>query len=125
MRSPPQVDIDLVSFHADPYPTLALLRREAPVAFVPQLGSTLLTRLDDIVVWEKRTDVFSSDQPQGLMNRLMGRNMMRKDGAEHLAERKVFLMAVSPQAVKAVWTERFSAHARRILDAIAAQGAAD
>jgi cytochrome P450 len=125
MSAPPSVDIDLLSFNADPYPTLALLRREAPMAFVPQLGSTLLTRLDDIVVWEKRIDVFSSDQPHGLMNRLMGQNMMRKDGAEHLAERKVFLRAVSPQVVKQVWTDRFRAHAERILDQIAALGAAD
>jgi cytochrome P450 len=125
MPAPPRIDIDLASFNADPYPMLARLRREAPVAFVPQLGSTLLTRLDDIAVWEKRIDVFSSHQPQGLMNRLMGHNMMRKDGAEHLAERKVFLKAVSAQAVKEVWTERFRAHALRILDEIAPLGAAD
>lgn len=125
MPTPPTVDIDLSSFNADPYPTLALLRREAPVALVPQLGSTLLTRLDDIVVWEKRVDVFSSHQPQGLMNRLMGQNMMRKDGPEHLAERKVFLRAVSAQAVKEVWMDRFIAHAERILDEIATSGAAD
>jgi cytochrome P450 len=125
MPAPPQVDIDLASFNADPYPALARLRREAPVAFVPQLGSILLTRLDDIVVWEKRIDVFSSHQPQGLMTRLMGHNMMRKDGAEHMAERKVFFRAVSPQAVKEVWTERFRAHAGRILDEIAPLGAAD
>src|SRR5262249_59873555 len=68
MPAPPEVEIDLSSFNADPYPMLAVLRREAPVAFVPQLGSTLLTRLDDIVVWEKRIEVFSSHQPQGLMN---------------------------------------------------------
>lgn len=125
MPAPPRIDVDLASFHADPYPTLAMLRREAPVAFVPQLGSTLLTRLDDIVLWEKRTDVFSSHQPQGLMNRLMGQNMMRKDGAEHLAERKVFLMATSPQAVKHVWSTRFRTHAQRILDEVAELGAAD
>ncbi len=125
MRAPPTVDIDLSSFSLDPYPTLALLRREAPVAFVPQLGSALLTRLDDIAVWEKRADVFSSHQPQGLMNRLMGHNMMRKDGADHLAERKVFLRAVSPQTVKDVWTERFRNHAERILGDIAPLGAAD
>jgi hypothetical protein len=68
-----------------------------------------------IIVWEKRIDVFSSHQPEGLMNRLMGHNMTRKDGAEHLAERKVFLKAVSPQAVKEVWIERFRTHAQRIL----------
>ncbi|MBO0741737.1 MAG: cytochrome P450 [Hyphomicrobiaceae bacterium] len=125
MPTPPEVDIDLSSFNADPYPMLAVLRRDAPVAFVPQLGSTLLTRLDDIAIWEKRIDVFSSHQPQGLMNRLMGHNMMRKDGAEHMAERKVFLKAVSQQAVKEVWTERFRTHALRILEELAPLGAAD
>lgn len=119
MPAPPEVDIDLSSFNADPYPMLAVLRRDAPVAFVPQLGSTLLTRLDDIAIREKRTDVFSSHQPQGLMNRLMGHNMIRKDGAEHMAERKVFLKAVSQQAVKEVWTERFRRHALRILEELA------
>ena len=42
-----------------------------------------------------------------------------------MAERKVFLKAVSPQAVKEVWTERFRTHARRILDEIAPLGGAD
>ena len=124
-RPPPSVDIDLAAFTADPYPTLARLRREAPVAHVPQLGSVLLTRRDDIDYWEKQIDVFSSHQPQGLMNRLMGHNMMRKDGAEHLAERKLFLQAVSIRAVKEVWTERFRMHAERIAEAIAPLGAAD
>ena len=35
-----------------------------------------------------RSTCFSSHQPQGLMNRLMGHNMMRKDGDAHMAERK-------------------------------------
>ena len=125
MPGPEHVDIDMAAFTADPYPALARLRREAPIAFVPQLGAALLTRLDDITVWEKRIDVFSSDQPNGLMNRLMGQNMMRKDGPAHLAERKVFLKAVSPQAVKEVWIECFRAHAQRILDEIAPLGAGD
>ena len=33
---------------------------------------------------EKRIDVFSSHQPAGLMNTLMGHNMMRKDGEAHM-----------------------------------------
>ena len=99
------------------------MRREAPIAFVPQLGSTLLTRRDDIFVSEKRIDVFSSDQPAGLMNRLMGHNMMRKDGEAHMAERSIFFPAVSPKAVRAHWRAEFQAHADRILDAIAGRGA--
>ena len=63
------------------------MRKEAPIAFVPQLGSTVFTRRDDIFTQEKRIDVFSSHQPAGLMNTLMGHNMMRKDGDAHMSER--------------------------------------
>jgi len=117
--------IDVADFWRDPYPALARMRREAPIAFVPQLNATLLTRRDDIFVSEKRIDVFSSHQPAGLMNRLMGQNMMRKDGAAHMAERSIFFPAVSPKAVRAHWRDAFQAHADRILDGLEGAGRAD
>ena len=98
MSNAPHFDIDVASFWADPYPDLAKMRREAPIAFVPQLGSTVFTRRDDIFTQEKRVDVFSSHQPAGLMNTLMGHNMMRKDGEAHMAERAAMFPAVSPRA---------------------------
>ena len=125
MSTAPHFEIDVADFWRDPYPVLARMRREAPIAFVPQLGSTLLTRRDDIFVSEKRIDVFSSDQPAGLMTRLMGHNMMRKDGDAHMAERSIFFPAVSPKAVRAHWRAEFQAHADRILDEIAGAGRAD
>jgi len=57
------------------------------------------------------------------MNRLMGHNMMRKDGQSHLAERQAIFPAVSPKTVKAHWTGQFQAHADRIIDAVAPAGA--
>ena len=125
MSTAPRVDIDLPEFWQDPYPALARLRAEAPIAFVPQLGSTLFTRRDDIFTCEKIIDVFSSHQPAGLMNRLMGHNMMRKDGDAHLAERKAIFPAVSPKTVKAHWSTTFQAHADRLLHALAPAGRAD
>ena len=125
MSTAPHFNIDLHEFWRDPYPALAAMRREAPICFVPQLGSTLLTRRDDIFVSEKRIDVFSSHQPAGLMNRLMGHNMMRKDGEAHMAERSIFFPAVSPKATRAHWRDEFAKHAERILDALAPKGAAD
>jgi len=125
MAGAPQFDIDAQDFWRDPYPALARMRREAPIVFVPQLGSTLLTRRDDIFLCEKKIDVFSSHQPAGLMNRLMGHNMMRKDGEAHMAERSIFFPAVSPRAVRAHWLAEFQAHADRILDEIAPNGSAD
>src|SRR5436853_2744174 len=125
MSSAPHFAIDREEFWRDPYPAFAAMRREAPICCVPQLGSTLFTRRDDIFVCEKRIDVFSSHQPAGLMNRLMGHNMMRKDGDAHMAERAIYFPAVSPKAMRAHWREAFQAHADRILDALAPQGCAD
>jgi cytochrome P450 len=125
MSSAPHFPIDVQEFWANPYPALAQMRRDAPICFVPQLGSTLLTRRDDIFVSEKRIDVFSSDQPAGLMVKLMGHNMMRKDGEAHMAERAIFFPAVSPKAVRAHWLAEFQAHADRILDSLEEKGAAD
>lgn len=125
MSTAPHFSIDLSAFWHDPYPTLARMRREAPIAFVPELNGTVFTRRDDIFVAEKIVDVFSSHQPAGLMNRLMGHNMMRKDGPTHLTERAAAFPTVSPKTVKAVWTAKFQAHADRILDELAPLKGAD
>jgi hypothetical protein len=101
------------------------MRKEAPIAFVPQLNSTVFTRRGDIYTQEKRIDIFSSHQPGGLMNVLMGHNMMRKDGDSHMAERAQMFPAVSPRAVKATWLANFQAHADRVLDELKPTGRAD
>src|SRR5258708_14515335 len=101
------------------------MRREAPIAFVPQVGSTIFTRRGDIFSQEKRIDVFSSHQPAGLMNTLMGHNMMRKDGDAHMSERAAMFLAVSPRTVRDTWLRQFQAHADRILDELAQRGRAD
>ncbi len=125
MSTAPHFDIDLAAFWHDPYPVLAQLRAEAPIAYVPQLGGVVMTRRDDIAVSEKQIEVFSSHQPEGLMNKLMGHNLMRKDGEEHQAERKVIFPAVSPRTVKGTWREKFQAHTDRILDDLVPAGSGD
>ena len=85
---PIQQSIHLDTFIRDPYPALAVLRRDAPIAYVPELNAILMTKRDDIFICEKNISVFSSDQPDGLMTQLMGQNMMRKDGADHQRERQ-------------------------------------
>jgi hypothetical protein len=125
LSTAPRIDIDVADFWRDPYPSLAIMRREAPIAFVPQLASTLLCSRDDIFVSEKQIDVFSSHQPAGLMNRLMGHNMMRKDGSAHLDERRAIFPAVSPKTVKSHWTAQFQAHADRILDTLEPSGSCE
>jgi hypothetical protein len=125
MSNAPHFDIDVREFWNDPYPALKRMRAETPIAFIPQLGSTIFTRRDDIFVSEKQIAVFSSHQPAGLMNVLMGHNMMRKDGDAHMSERAAMFPAVSPRTVRDTWRAQFQAHADRILDDLAPQGRAD
>ena len=125
MSDAPRAEIDLAAFWRDPYPALAAMRRDAPIAHVPQLGATLITRRDDIYVCEKNVAVFSSHQPAGLMNVLMGHNMMRKDGDEHMAERHAIFPTVSPKTVRDSWTAAFTNHADAVLDDLAPLGGAD
>lgn len=125
MSNAPVTHIDPAAFNADPYPTLAQMRRNAPITYVPELNATLLTRRDDIHREEKRIDVFSSHQPDGLMSVLMGENMMRKDGADHMAERRALFPALSPRTVAAHWKPLFARAARDILEELAPKGQCD
>jgi hypothetical protein len=122
---PPVFDIDLAAFRRDPYPFHRDMHARAPICHVPQLGATLITRRDDIFVCEKNVEVFSSVQPEGLMVRLMGENMMRKDGEAHATERRQIFPAVSPRTVAGHWRERFRRIADAVLDEIAPRGHAD
>ncbi|MEL7167508.1 MAG: cytochrome P450, partial [Pseudomonadota bacterium] len=125
MSDAPTYHIDPTRFHADPYPDLAEMRARAPVCFVPELGATLITRRDDIFREEKRTDVFSSDQPDGLLTRVMGANMMRKDGAAHMRERKALFPALSPRTVRDVLSQRFQRLVQDHLDRLRPLGQCD
>ena len=125
MLDAPRYEIDPAAFWRDPYPDLERMRAAAPIAFVPQLGATLLSRRDDIYVCEKNIAVFSSHQPGGLMNRLMGHNMMRKDGEAHMAERRAIFPSVSPKTVRDVWKQQFEAHADEVLDELEPRGGAE
>ncbi len=125
MSNAPVYEIDPETFWNDPYPDLKVMRETMPVAYVPQLGATLLTRRDDIFTNEKIIEVFSSDQPEGLMTKLMGQNLMRKDGKDHLDERNALFPSFSPRTVKTVWKQQYEQMTREVLDDIEPRGQAD
>ncbi len=121
----PEFTIDPPAFAADPYPALAQMRDVAPIVYVPQLDAHLMTRRDDIHRWEKRVDILSSDQPGGLMTQLMGQNMMRRDGDDHMRQRRALFPALSPRTVAQHWKPMFEAACARILNDLRPRGACD
>lgn len=111
----PIYNIDLNEFWINPYPDLKIIRNELPICFVPELGATLITKRQDIFDNEKKVKIFSSIQPEGLMQKLMGQNLMRKDGDAHINERKAIFPSISPKTTKTIWKEEFLKIAERIL----------
>lgn len=125
MSTAPVYHIDPKTFWSDPYPDLKKMRQDTPICSVPELNATLITRRDDIFNEEKKIEIFSSEQPDGLMTRLMGQNMMRKDGAAHQSERKAVFPTISPKTVKNVWKSQFEEATQTCLNEIYPQGQAD
>ena len=115
MSSAPIFEINTHDFWRDPYPFLKDMRKNCPICYVPQLKSTLFTKRNSIADNEKKIEVFSSDQPDGLMTTLMGQNMMRKDGVNHLAEKKAILPSISPKTVQNDWKKKFIQKTKSIL----------
>jgi len=121
----PEYNINLERFKKDPYPDLEAMRSNSSICYVPQLGATLFTKRNDIFVNEKIVEVFSSLQPDGLMTRLMGENMMRKDGKEHQLERRIISPSVSPKTVKTKWLKHFNEYADQLLNDLSPIGSGD
>ena len=115
MSNAPIFEINIRKFFENPYPQLKSMREKHPICYVPQLKSTLFTKRHSIAENEKKIDIFSSDQPGGLMTTLMGENMMRKDGESHQIERKAILPTISPKTVKHIWKEQFIKNTEKIL----------
>ncbi len=115
---PVEFNIDYDEFSKDPYPVLSQLRDTAPISFVPQLNAILMSKHEDIFICEKNISIFSSIQPDGLMTKLMGQNMMRKDGEEHKKERHIIFPTVSPKTTQNVWKQKFIDHTKGILDSL-------
>ena len=116
MTTAPLFNIDLKKFYNDPYPTFKIMRNTSPISYVPEFDSILITKREDIYTNEKLIDVFSSVQPRGLMVKLMGQNMMRKDGEEHIKERKGIFQTISPKTVQKIWKREFEKYADEIIE---------
>ena len=116
MEDKPIHNLDISNFKRNPYPDLKEMRASNPICFVPQVKATMICDRDSIYECEKNIDVFSSVQPKGLMTVLMGQNMMRKDGEDHLKERKTIFKSISPKTSRDHWREKFEAIADNVIN---------
>lgn len=96
--------ITLAQLATDPYPIYRRLRAESPVLRVASVGRTLLTKAALTKLVKDDPELFSSDDPRTPMRpAFRAHTLMRKDGAEHLAERRAISKALTPKRIIAEW----------------------
>jgi cytochrome P450 len=83
----PDLDVAVDALHVDPLPVWAWLRRNRPVARIPALGVTVVTRWCDVDRVTRDAEVFSAAVPGSPLVSTIGPNMLHAQGAEHLRMR--------------------------------------
>jgi cytochrome P450 len=109
----------------DPYPFLAMLRSEAPVAFVPSLGLWLLSRFDDVKQAHSDLTRFTTFGPANLSECFGEHHILNVDGDPHARYRSGIDASLAPRNVG----ERFMGAIEAVVDGrlelISAWGSAD
>lgn len=115
--APQDTAITLEQLHLDPYPVYRRLRAEAPVIRVRAAGRTFLTKASDTRYVKDTPQIFSSDDPNTPMKRAFrAHTLMRKDGADHMAERMAMAPALTPKVIQDVWAPLYRTFAAEYLD---------
>lgn len=115
--------VDPAQMMADPYPTYARLRAEAPVAWVPALNKYLITSYAACHLVEQDQEIYSANVSGSSMNRALGaRPMLRKDDPQHAADRAAVNPTLRPKNIKEAWAPVFRKNARTYLEVLAGKG---
>src|SRR2546423_15244579 len=81
--SVPAGRVTLADLEGDPHPVLARLRAAAPAAWIPVLGTWLVTDYDLAVAVLRDARTFTVDDPRFSTAQVVGPSMLSLDGAPH------------------------------------------
>ena len=107
---------------ADPHPTLARLRADEPVSWVPALDGWLVTRHDLAVAVMSDARGFTVEDPRFSTAQVIGPSMLSLDGEEHTRHRAPFVGPFRAGAVAEGFADTVSGHVDRLLGAVAPDG---
>ncbi|MFT4795068.1 MAG: cytochrome P450 [Paracoccaceae bacterium] len=106
--APVKDQITIAQLVHDPYAIYRRLRAEAPVAKVPSVNRTLLTKAADTRYIKDNPVLFSSDDPHTPMERAFrAKTLMRKDGEDHMRERMAMAPAFGARVIRDIWAPMF------------------
>jgi cytochrome P450 len=117
--------ITLAELDTDPYPVLAMLRDQEPVAWVPVLDGWLVTRRDLCIEVMRDAERFTVDDPRFSTARVVGPSMLSLDGDEHRRHRDPFAAAFRRPQVMERFADRVRDEAEALVDGLRPRGNAE
>jgi cytochrome P450 len=123
--STPAGRVTLADLEGDPHRVLARLRAAAPVAWVPVLGTWLVTGYDLAVAVLRDARTFTVDDPRFSTAQVVGPSMLSLDGAPHARHRGPFNRPFRHDEVYARLAGFTRAETGRLVSAIEPLGAAE
>ncbi len=123
--STPAGRVTLADLEGDPHRVLAQLRAAAPAAWVPVLGTWLITGYDLAVAVLRDARTFTVDDPRFSTAQVVGPSMLSLDGAPHAHHRGPFNRPFRHDEVHARLAAFTRAETGRLVSAIEPLGAAE
>ena len=123
--STPAGRVTLADLEGDPHRVLARLRTTAPAAWVPVLGTWLVTGYDLAVAVLRDARTFTVDDPRFSTAQVVGPSMLSLDGAPHAHHRGPFNRPFRHDEVHARLAAFTRAETGRLVSAIEPLGAAE
>ncbi|HEX3309214.1 MAG TPA: cytochrome P450 [Streptosporangiaceae bacterium] len=123
--STPAGRVTLADLEGDPHRVLAQLRAAAPAAWVPVLGTWLVTGYDLAVEVLRDARTFTVDDPRFSTAQVVGPSMLSLDGAPHARHRGPFNRPFRHDEVHARLAAFTRAETGRLVSAIEPLGAAE
>jgi cytochrome P450 len=124
-RSPLGAALTLEQLDRDPYPALARLREQEPVAWVPALDGWLVTRRDLCIEVMRDAQRFTVDDPRFSTARVVGPSMLSLDGDEHRRHRDPFASGLRRSEVMEHYAGRVRDEAQALVGGLARAGRAE
>jgi cytochrome P450 len=117
--------VTLSELDQDPHATLARLRAAEPVSWLPSLGGWLVTRHDLVLGAMRDAATFTVDDPRFSTAQVVGPSMLSLDGGEHDRHRAPFVGPFRAREVAGRFAQSTEDEANRLIDELAAAGAAE
>ncbi len=114
--------VTLKDLDANPYPAYKKLQDTETVVWVDAVDRWMVTRWDDVIHVDTNDVTFSAMETGSLQTRVMGRTMLRMDGAAHERRRKAVEEPFRPKTARQRWHDMLGQVANDLIDGFADRG---